>query len=427
MKVTVKDISGCSKEVHVEIPAETIQAKVDGIYQRIIQEAKLPGFRKGKAPMDVIKKQYKSAVREEMVRRELPEYFKTALLDEKIDPVSQPQVTHLQFEEGSPMKFIGMVDIKPKFELKNYKGFKITKEHTKVKEEDVDKALEGLREHLAQFNPVEDRPAREGDLVLIDFEGKIDGKTFEGGKANRYHVLLGSQNLLKDFETNLVGVKKGESKIFKITFPENYGKKELEGKEAEFTVTLHEIKEKKLPLVDNDFAKRTAKVGTVKELRERLEKEIKAHKEVEQRVKMVEQIGEKLIEGHPFDIPVSLVDLEQQRLVQQGVEKLRGQGIDAAKLSDAQKKQFVENLRPVAQKNVRMALLVEKIAETENIRCEEKDFVAYVDRLSKNTNQPPESVKQYIQKQGNLDSVRDWIRYEKTLDYLISVSKVETA
>lgn len=427
MIVTVKDNSGCSKEIHVEIPADAVQSKVDAIYKKIVQEAKLPGFRKGKAPLDVIKKKYKDTVREEMVRHELPEYFKTALINEKIEPVSQPQVTHLQFDEGLPMKFIGIVEIKPKFDLKEYKGLKITKESTKVKEEDVDKTLDGLREQVAEFIPVENRSAKEGDLVVIDFEGKIDGKTFEGGKANRYPALLGSQNLLKDFETNLVGAKKGESKTFKITFPANYGKKELEGKEAEFSVILHEIKEKKLPMVDNDFAKKIAQAETVKDLRERLEKEIKAHKEVEQRSKMIEQIGEKLIGEHPFDIPVSLVDLEQQRLVQQGVERLRNQGIDAAKLSDEQKKQFVESLRPVAQKNVRMALLVEKIAEAEKIRCEEKDFEAYIDRLSKNANQPPDAVKQYIQKQGNVDSVRDWIRYEKTLDYLISVSKVDAA
>lgn len=427
MKVSVNEVSGCSKEVHVEVPADTVQGKVDNIYQRISKEAKLPGFRKGKVPLDVLKKQYKSAVREEMVHHELPEFFRAVLIEQKIDPVAQPQITHLQFEEGSSMKFVATVEIKPEFQLKNYKGLKIKKEPVKVKEEEVDKALEGLRDQLAQFIPVEDRSAKEDDLVVIDFDGKIDGKPFDGGKAARYPVLLGSQGLLKDFESNLTGLKKGETKTFKITFPKDYGKKEVAGKEAEFTAILHEIKEKKLPTVDNDFAKDVGKCETVKELREKLESQIKAQKEAEQRTKMIEQIGEKLIADHAFDIPASLINLEQQRLVQQGVERLRNQGIDANKLSEAQQKEFVEKLRPVAQKNVHMAMVVEKIAAGEGIKCEEKDVDAYVEKVAQNVNQPAEAVKRYLLQKGNMESIKEWITYEKTLDFLIAQAKIEAA
>ncbi len=377
--------------------------------------------------MDVIKKQYKSAVREEIVQHELPEFFRTALIEQKIDPVAQPQITHLQFEEGTPLKFVATVEIKPVFDLKTYKGIKIKKENTQVKEEDVDKALDQMRDQGAQFTPVEDRSAKNDDLVIIDFEGKMDGKVFEGGKASHYPVLLGSQSLLKDFETNLIGLNKGDSKTFKITFPQDYGKKEFGGKEAEFTVKLHEIKEKKLPMVDNAFAKEAAQVETVKELREKLETQIKSHKETEQRAKMIEQIGEKLIADHTFDIPVSLINLEQQRLVQQGVERLKNQGVDMNKLPDDQKKQFVENLRPVAQKNVHLALIVEKISSGEGIKTEEKDIEAYIQKVAANINQPADSLKRYLQQQGNMESVKEWIQYEKTLDFLIEQAKIEAA
>lgn len=427
MKVSVNNVSGCTKEVHVEVPAEDVQIKVDSIYSRISQEAKLPGFRKGKAPLDVIKKQYKSAVREQVVQHELPEFFRTALIEQKIDPVAQPQISHLQFEEGAPLKFIATVEIKPEFQLKDYKGLKIKKDKTAVAEEEVDKALENLREQMAQFVPIEDRAAKEEDLLVIDFDGKIGGKPFEGGKASRYPVLLGSNNLLKDFETNLIGMKKTETKTFKMTFPKDYAKKDVAGVEAEFTVVLHEIKEKKLPMVDNDFAKDVGKSETVKELREKLEGQIKSAKEAEQRGKMIEQIGEKLIADHGFDVPVSLINMEQQRLVQQGVDRLRQQGIDANKLTDEQKKEFVEKLRPVAQKNVHMALIVEKISDAEKIECEEKDWEAYCDKMAKNANQPVEVVKRYLKQQGNAESIKDWIRYEKTLDYLIAQAKIEAA
>jgi len=427
VKVSITDVSGCTKEVHVEVPADAVQDKVNSIYKRISNEAKLPGFRKGKAPLDAIKKQYKTAVREELVQHELPEYFRAALIEQKIDPVAQPQITHLQFEEGTPLKFVATVEIKPEFKLKNYKGLKIKKDKTEVKEADVDKALDGMRDQLAQFIPVEDRAAKEDDLVVIDFEGKIDGKTFEGGKATRYPVLLGSQGLLKDFEANLMGMKKDGTKTFKMKFPDNYAKKEVANKEAEFSVTLHEIKEKKLPMIDNDFAKEVGKCETVKELREKLEAQLKTNKEGEQRTKMIEQIGEKLISDHPFDIPVSLINLEQQRLVQQGVERFRNQGIDVTKLIDDQKKEFVENLRPVAQKNVHMALIVEQISIAENIKCEESDVDSYAEKVSKNVNQTADAVKRYLQQQGKMETVREWIQYEKALDFLIAQAKVEAA
>ena len=427
MKVNVKDVSGCAKELEVELPVETVQTKVDSIYDQISKEAKLPGFRKGKAPLSELKKQYKSAVREQMVHHELPEIFRTILIEKKIDPVAQPQITHLQFEEGAPMKFIATVEIKPDFKLKDYKGLKIKKESTAVTEEEVDKALEGLREQLAQFIPVEDRASKADDLVVVDFEGKIEGKTFEGGKANHYPVLLGSNGLLKDFEDNLVGVKKGESKTFKVTFPADYGKKDVAGKTADFTITLHEIKEKKLPTVDNEFAKDMGKAETVKELREKLEAQLKAGKEAAQRSKMVEQIGEILIKDTPFDIPVSLILMEQQRLVQQGVERLRNQGIDAGKLPEDQKKQLVENLRPVAQKNVHMALIVEKITAAEKIDVQDADLEAYYTKIAQGASQPADVVKRYLQQQGNVEGIKDWIRYEKTLDFLIAQSKISNA
>ena len=339
-------------------------------------------------------------MREEIVHHELPEIFRATLIEQKFNPVTQPQITHLEFEEGSPLKFTATVDIKPEFEVKNYKGIKLKKDKVDIAEADVDKALENLREQMAQFIPVEDRTSQNEELVVIDFEGKIGGKPFEGGKATRYPVLLGSQGLLKDFETNLIGLKKGDAKTFSILFPKDYGKKDVAGMEAEFTVTLHEIKEKKLPVVDNDFAKDVGKCETVKELRDKLEIQIKTNKELEQRGKLVEQISERMIAEHPFDVPVSLINLEQQRLVQQGVERLKNQGVDVNKFTDPQKKEFVENLRPVAVKNVQMALIMDKITNAEGIRCEEKDLAAYYDRIAKNSNQPLEVVKRYVQQQG---------------------------
>jgi trigger factor len=348
------------------------------------------------------------------------------LIEQKLDPVAQPQITHLQFEEGSPLKFVATVEIKPVFDLKEYKGLKIKKAQVEATEDDVFKALENMRNQMAQLVPTDDRAAQKDDWVLIDFEGKIDGVAFEGGKANRFPVLLGSQNMLPDFESNIVGLKPGDSKTFKLTFPKDYGNADISGKEAEFTVKLHEIKAKQLPALDDEFAKDAGKAENLADLKEKLKTSVKQSKEVEQRSKMIEQIGEKLIGDHKFDIPVSLINMEQQRLVQQAVERLRGQGVDANQLSDDQKKQFVEGLRPVAEKNVHLALIVEKITAAEKITTNESDVDAYFEKISGNVGQPADVVKRYVQQQGNLDSIKDWIQYEKTLDFLIAQSKIET-
>ena len=232
---------------------------------------------------------------------------------------------------------------------------------------------------------------------------------------------------MKDFETNLIGLKKGETKVFKITFPQGYGNEKIQGKEAEFTVTIKDIKEKKLADLDDSFAMKVGKFATLKEMKERVAIDLKTHKEVEQRTKMIEQIAEKLMADHPIEVPLSLVILEQQRLIQQGVEKLKNQGVDAGKWTEAQKKEFVESLRPVAQKNVHMALLVEKISDAEKIVCESKDYDAYLVRIAAGSQQTPESVKQYLQQQNRVESVKEWIQYEKTLDFLISSATIEAA
>jgi trigger factor len=296
-----------------------------------------------------------------------------------------------------------------------------------VEAEEVETTIETIRQQQADFILVENRAAQTDDLVVIDFEGRIDGKPFEGGKANRYPVLLGSASLLKDFEANLIGLKKGETKVFKVNFPANYGNEKIQGKEAEFTVTMHDVKEKKLPELDDAFALKVGKFQSVQEMKDRVATDLKTHKDVEQRSNMIEQIAEKLMADHPLEVPGSLVNLEQQRLIQQGLERLKNQGVDAGKWTDAQKKEFVESLRPIAHKNVHMALLVEKISLAENIRCEEKDFEAYVVKISQGSNQPPDAVKRYLQQQNRVESVKEWIQYEKTLDFLIASAKIEVA
>ena len=193
MKVNVNEVSSCAREIEVEIPTEEVQKRVDEIYSKITREAKLPGFRKGKVPLNVVKKEYKTNVRDEMVQHQLPEFLREALIEKKIDPVAQPRITHYQFEEGSSMKIMASVEVKPVFILKEYKGLKVKKEKTSVDAEEVDKTIETIRQQQADFIPVEARSAQNDDLVVIDFEGRIDGNVFEGGKPIGIRSSLGAR------------------------------------------------------------------------------------------------------------------------------------------------------------------------------------------------------------------------------------------
>lgn len=427
MKVKVYPTNGCTRELRVEVETETVQAEVERLYTEISKEARLPGFRKGKAPLNVVKSKYKATVKEEILREVLPKYFREAVQEEKIEPIAQPRITEYAFEEGAPMRFVAVVEVKPEIALKDYKGLKLKKSSTDVKDADVEKALDDLREHAASFAPVEDRPVAEQDMVLIDFEGKVDGKPFEGGKANRYPVVVGQGGLLKDFEDALVGMALGQTKEFPVAFPADYPQKTLAGKTAMFTATVKEIKKKVLPALDDAFAKDAFQVETAAELKTKVKEDLQARREAESRHQVIDQLAEQLIQLHPFDVPASLVEMEHQRLSRQAVERLRAQGVDPARWGEDRQKDFVAQFLKPAERNVRMSMIVEKIGEAEGIRCEAADFDKQLEKLAKSLNQPVENLKKYIEQRNQRADIEDQVAYEKTLEFLIAKAAVEAA
>lgn len=427
MKIKVYPTSGCTRELRVEVEAETIQTEVDGLYAKIGKEAVLPGFRKGKAPMNIVKHKYAGHVKEEILRDVLPKYFREAVTNEKIEPIAQPRITEYTFEEGAPMRFVAVVEIKPEITLQNYKGLKLKKAKTDVMDADVDKALEDLREHGASFVPVEDRSVLDQDMVLLDFEGKIDGKTFEGGKAIRYPVVVGQGSVLKDFENALIGMKKDETKTFPVAFPADYQQTQLAGKTAQFTATVRDIKKKVLPVLDDAFAKDTFQCETLAELRSKIKEDLQMRREAESRGKLVDQLAEELIKLHPFDAPATLIEMEHQRLARQAVDRLRQQGADVATWPEERQKEFVAQFGQPAERNVRMSMIIEKIGETEGIRCEAADFESHIEKLSKALQQPVEAMKKYLDQHAQRAEVEDHVIYDKTLDFLIENASVEAA
>jgi trigger factor len=236
---------------------------------------------------------------------------------------------------------------------------------------------------------------------------------------------VGKGGVLKDFEDALVGMATGETKEFPVAFPADYPKAELAGKTARFTATVREVKEKVLPRVDDAFAKDAFHCADVADLRARIAEDLKARAEAEQRGRMTDQMAERLIALHAFDVPPSLVDQEQQRLATQAVERFRSQGVDPSQWPEERRKDFVTQFRAPAERNVRMSMVVERIAEAEGVRCLPEDLDRHLERLSKALGQPKESVRRYLDQDHRKDEVEDRIVYEKTLDLLIENAKVE--
>jgi len=425
VNIKVKSLPGCTKEIDVEVPADQVRVEVEALYERIAKEAKLAGFRKGKAPLPIVKQRFKDSVKEEVTHDILPKFFRTVLEKEDIHPVSQPRIKEYQFTEGASMTFTALVEVQPDVALKNYKGLKIQKELVEVTAQDVDQALENVRDQMAQFIPVDKRAVAKNDLALIDFEGRVGGTPFEGGKAEKYPVSVGSGNMIPGFEDQLVGISKGEKKVFNVKFPADYPKKELAGQDAEFTVTVQEIKEKKLPALDDDFAKEVAQCDTVVSLKEKVQVQLKADRENEQRSKMIEQLVDRLLKDHEFEVPESWVAVESRQMIQEGIQRLRQNHVEPNQWTEEQKKEYMEGMRKQADRNVKMAILVDRIAEVEKISCEPADWDSYLEKIAASSNQPVESIKQYVKKQNNEDSLKSRIRHEKALDFLLDASKVE--
>lgn len=425
MKVNVKNLPNCGKEMSVEVPADRVQTEVDALYERIAREAKIDGFRKGKAPLNIVRQRFKENVKREVTDEIMPRFFQQALDEEKLVPVSKPRVKDFHFEEGEPLKFTANFEVRPDFSLKNYKGIKVKKESVEVTESDVDRVVESLRERVAQYNPVEDRPLAKDDLALIDFEGRKNGVPFEGGKAERYPLRVGSGDMIPGFEDALLGMRKGETKTFPIQFPKDYPQKDLAGQKTEFTVTLQEIKERKLPPVDDEFAKSVSGSDTVAAMRERILAQLKKNRENEQRSKMLEQVLEKLLKDHKFDVPETWVSMETFQLIRHNIQQMRQHGVDPNRWDEKEKKEFNERMKSQADRNVRVAVLVDRVAEAENVECKGSDWEAYLAKVAADSGQSVEAVKQYVKQQGNEDQLKDRIRHEKTMDLLLDVANIE--
>ena len=424
MKVNVESPSNTERRVEVFIPKEEVIGKLEEVFKELEREAKIKGFRPGKAPRRVIEATYGSYIFEEVSSRLVSQSFEKALEEVSVIPISRPRIIKDKIERDKEFHYTAVFEVIPEFEVKEYIGIELKKQKREVKEEDVERVLNQLRERGAQAKPIgEDREVRTGDYLIIDYVGTLDGKPVKDLKAKDAQVIVGDKRLMAEFEDNLIGMKKGEEKEFEFTYPEDFQMKGVAGKTIKFTATVKEILEKILPELDDDFSKDLGEEnleGLKKKIREDLEKRV--NKEFEDKLKG--ELIKVLLERNPFDVPPSLIENEALRLKREFALNLERHGVKLPVLNDEAEGGFRER----AEQNVKVSIILGAIARKEGVQVDEDEVDNKLIEISKSAAVTFQKVREIYEKNNMIDSLKASLVEDKVLNFLIEKSdaKAET-
>lgn len=420
-KSKTKTMEECATLFEIEVGRETIDKAFKEVYKEIEKIANIPGFRVGKAPLDMVKKQYASHAREEVLKRLVPDAYGQALKEHKVHPIGMPEITDVIFEDGKPLSFKAKVEIHPQFKIKDYKGIAVEKKKLLIKDEDVNTALQNLREINAKYGVVEGRPAKIGDYVVSDLECMVEGKPIHKKRENLW-VLLDKESLVPGLHEKIAGMNKGEERDIEVTLPEKYPDKKVAGKNALYHVNVKEIKERILPNLDDEFAK-----DLHRDSLEALKKEVFA--ELEHRMRMSievdleNQLLNKLVSEYQFKLPPSLVKRQLAYMVEDAKEKLHQRGFPKVEL-DKKDKEFEEKFSDDAVRRVRVLFILDEIARIENIDVTDEDVTEAYKAIAAQTSQTEERVKEYYEKEDLVDNLKEKLREDKTIKFLLKEAKI---
>jgi trigger factor len=428
MKTTVKELPGSRAEVQVEVPAADVEKATSRAARAMAKELRMPGFRAGKAPSSlVIQRLGFGAVLQEAIREALPEWYELALFEAGVIPVGDPniEIVTAPEAEGQPLEFKFEVGVRPKAELGTYKGLEVGKEEKEVPDEIVDTEVERIREGFARLEPV-DREAKEGDSVLIDFEGFVDGSAFQGGAAEDYLLALGSGQLIEGFEEQLIGAKAGEEREVEVTFPGDYQAENLAGEDAVFKVKVKEVREKVLPELDDEFASDASEFETLEELRgdirEKVGVALGSRAEEDFRIAAIDAA----VEEATVEVPDELVTARAGERWERMERQLAGRGMDPNAFLQMQGKtrdELIEETKPDAEKELKREAVVTAIAEAEGIEVSEEEMVEALEHSAEHERTTPEKLLERLRKSGRDSVVRDDLRARKAIELVAEAAK----
>lgn len=412
----------------IEVDADKFNDALDQAFKKVVKDIQVPGFRKGKMPRGLFEKRFGvESLYQDAVDIILPTAYMEAVDETGIEPVDQPEIDIEQIEKGKNLIFTAKVTVKPEVKLGDYKGLEVEEENTEVTDEDVAEELKRRQEQQAELVVKEEGEIVDGDTAVIDFEGFLDGEAFEGGKGENHSLEIGSGSFIPGFEEQLIGKKAGEETEVNVTFPEEYHAEDLAGKDAVFKVKIHEVKQKELPELDDEFAKDLDdEVETLDELKEKIKKQLTEQRETEADNKKRESLVEQASENAEVDIPEAMIETELDRMMQEFEQRLQMQGMNLemyTQFSGQDEDQLKEQMKEDAGKRVKTNLTLEAIAEAENVEVTEEDVEKELESMASLYNMELDQIKQALG--GNTAALKEDLKFRKAIDVLVDNSKTK--
>jgi len=426
MKVTVEDVSAVKKVLHFEIPEEKVVAELNDAYKELKKTAKIKGFRPGKAPRNVLERMFKKDVHADVTSRLLQESFIEAIRENKLNIIGNPQIDPPELQATGAYRYDATVEIPPEIEDFDFKGLSLEKTMYAASDGEVAAQLAMLQKNLAEKKAIEgERDLKTDDYALIDYEGAKDGQPFEEtAKTENYTLKIGTGQITSDFDTALIGMKKGETKEFPITFPDDYFNEKLKGLEISFTATLNDILEEVLPEIDDELAKKLGQFQSLAELKDKILENLKAGYEKRTEQELNEQIFKALIEKTDFELPEAMVNIELEGIINEAQQSFMQHNIEMEQLgmtTDSLKEKY----RETAENQVRRHLLLNKLVEQESLDLTDDDLENAYQEMAKTYNQPVDGIKGfYAQNQEKLDIFKHTLLEKTALKLIIDSSDV---
>ena len=426
MNTQVENLSDVKKVIHFEIPWDDVDAHVKQAVRVIMKSARIPGFRPGKAPESMVRSRYAQHIKDEVINHVIPEAYQKALKENNLDVITEPHLHDVLYSEGSPFLFKVTVETKPNIQLGNYRGIELESKAFEVKDEEIDTVLKNHQESTAELVPLPDTPAAKGHLLNSNVKATVQ----EGDKTKtlfdgRSTIEVGFQENHPSFNENLEGKKAGEIVEFDAAYPEDNAEKSIAGKTIHYQVKIESVNEKRLSTIDDEFAKDLGDYESLAQLREKISKDILDHKKKQQQNEKKDEVLRRLVDQNPFEVPESLVRKETESLLNEYAYMMHRRGMNI-KDPEINWKEIQEKLASQAERNIRGSMILETIADTEKIEANEEDIDHSIQHMAEQQRRAPEAIKAELVKEEKIDSLRNRIRINKTLDFLVEQSTTKT-
>ena len=416
--VKMEELSSVKKKLSLEIPWDDIKNELDAVYREIGKKAKLKGFRPGKIPRNVLETYYKEQAEGETATNIVNRYYWQTLEEKGIIAISRPEINQEGLKENTPFSFSASFETEPEFDPKGYKGIELEKEKIHVTDRDMEKRLDEIRQMFATMDEVkDDRPVVNGDYVVIDFAGSLNGELFPELKAEDYYLEIGSQRFVPGFEEKIIGMKNGETKSINVVFPEDYHEKKFAGKEIIFNVMLKSIKEKNLPEIDENFIKNFDRYNSIEDLKTDVRKTLEEKFQSLAETNLQNNITEALIKENDFEVPPSLLERQIYYMMADTQKRMTSAGMDEKNAMELSFKMH-DKFKDDAVKMVKSFLLLKKIAEKESLIVEEKDIEKYIQDLAVQYGRDYESLKKMYDNEERQDNLKIELMQKKVFDFI---------